>query len=319
MNIKRILVPVDFSDASYEGVKMASSIAERHGSTVDLIHVIPLISYFHESLDLLEIPLNPEKDLYPKAKDIASQKLHEAAELIPIEHRGKLYDMVGRKIFREITDLANKNHDLIVMSNKGADRVAAVRSTITEKVIQHSKVPVLSIAQSFEEESINNILVPLDRTDKSGSALIPAVELARIFNAKITLMHIIEPYTLGMEVPEAVMESEEVIFENVIKNTSLYLSDNPEFNLTITSKPGIPFEGYLNYKDPSRTDVIPFTAVVKKGLSAENEICDYGSEHADIVVMSTHGRKGFSRVLLGSTTAAVSYRLDKPLLTVRPK
>jgi nucleotide-binding universal stress UspA family protein len=59
-------------------------------------------------------------------------------------------------------------------------------------------------------------------------------------------------------------------------------------------------------------------SIVKKGFSAHTEICDYANENADLVVMSTHGRTGIARILLGSTTGIVAQHLKKPLLTVRP-
>ena len=319
MKVNRILVPVDFSESSFEGVKMAARIASLYGSTVDLIHVIPVISYFNESIDLLEIPLDFEKDLYPKALKIASTKLHELAdEFISKEHRGKLYDVVGRKVFREVTELANKHHDMIVMSNKGGHGSDSVRSHITEKIIQYSTVPVLSIADELDTARIKEILVPLDRSEDCGSALVPAFELAHIFKSNLTAIHIIEPYTLGMEVPETVTDSEETIYENLFNNLSQYFEDRPDLNMKI-ERTGTSFEDRLIRTAGSNSESILLNTIVKKGISADEEICDYADSNADLVVMGTHGRTGISRFLLGSTTSRVAQGLHKPLLTFRPE
>ena len=42
-----------------------------------------------------------------------------------------------------------------------------------------------------------------------------------------------------------------------------------------------------------------------------------GSEHTDLVVMGTHGRTGFSRLVLGSVAARVAASAPCPVLTVR--
>lgn len=319
MKVNRILVPVDFSESSFEGVKMAAKIASLYGSTVDLIHVIPVISYFNESFDLLEIPLDFEKDLYPQALKIASTKLNELAEeYIPKEHQGKLYDMVGRKVFREVTELANEHHDMIVMSNKGSHGSASVRSHITEKIIQYSKIPVLSIAEDVDTTMIKEILIPLDRSENCGSALVPAFELAHIFKSNLTAIHIIEPYTLGMEVPETVTDSEETIYENLVGNLNQYFDNNPELNFRI-ERTGTVFEDRLIREAGSSSASTLMRTIVKKGISADEEICDYADSNADLVVMGTHGRTGISRFLLGSTTSRVAQGLHKPLLTFRPE
>lgn len=318
MKVDKILVPVDFSDSSLEGVKVAAQIASRYGSSVDLIHVIPIISYFNESLDLLEIPLDFEKDLYPKAQRIASNKLQEIAEeYIPKEHIGKLYDVVGRKVFREVTELAGEHHDLIVMSNKGGHDSDALRSNITEKIIQYSDVPVLSIASHLDVAKIDNILVPLDRTENSGRAMSLAFELAVLLKNNLTVLYVIEPYTIGMEAPDYMADSEENMYENLINNLTQYFIKHPEFKLQI-NRSGTAYEDYIVRTEESDADSILFKSIIKKGISADDMIIDYAENNADLVVMATHARKGLARFLLGSTTNRVAHNLNKPLLTFHP-
>ncbi|WP_372910380.1 universal stress protein [Salinigranum sp.] len=47
-------------------------------------------------------------------------------------------------------------------------------------------------------------------------------------------------------------------------------------------------------------------------------IVDYAHEHADLAVMPTHGRRGLSRLLLGSVTERVVGALDVPVVVVNP-
>lgn len=319
MKARHILVPIDFSDASLEAVKMAAKFVDLYDSTIDLIHVIPLMSYYDESMDHLGVPFDMEKDIYPKVLKSANEKLHDIAQkYLPVEHRGQHINMVGRKASQVISDQANKGkYDLIIMTNKGGHETDAVRSSITEKVIRYSKVPVLSIDKVFGGKEIHEILVPVDGSDDSAAPLVEAFELAKIFEAKIKLMHIIEPYTLGMEVLPMEMEDNDMVYNSLIKSINEYFDNNPELGLHI-KRTDKEFVDYLVYDKDGETESVFVESLFKKGFSAHTEICEYANENADLVVMSTHGRTGIARVLLGSTTGIVAQHCKKPLLTLRP-
>ncbi|MEX0722062.1 MAG: universal stress protein [Balneolaceae bacterium] len=319
MNAKNILVPTDLSQASLEGVKMAVTLAELNGGTIHLIHVIPLMSYYTESIDNLGLPLDMEKELYPKALQRVNKKLHDIAEeLIPKEHRGLLVDQVGRKPWRVIAEQANNgDYDLVIMSNKGGHEVDAVRSNITEKVIRFSEIPVLSVTKAFTKTEVNDILVPIDGSKDANAALVPAFELAEQFDAGITLIHIVEPYTLGMEVIPPFMEDDEAIYSSLIENISKYFEEKPTLGFSI-QRSGIDFEDYLIREEGSDSVSIKFVTVVKKGFSPHTEISEHADENSDLVVMSTHGRTGISRVILGSTTGMIAQHLNHSLYTFRP-
>lgn len=319
MKARHILVPTDFSEASLEALKMAAKFVEWYGSTVDLIHVIPLISYYDESMQHLGVPFDMEEDIYPKVMKQTSEQLHELAEeYIPKEHRGQLINMVGRKPAQVIAEQGNKSqYDLIIMANRGGHKTDDIRSGITEKVIRYSEKPVLSIDKAFDKNAINEILVPVDGSDESAKPLVEAYELAKTFNAKIVLMHIIEPYTLGMEVMPMTIDDDKDVYESLIENISYYFDDNPDLELSI-KRNEVDFEDYLVKGDEDFSEGVKVLSIVKKGFSAHTEITDYAHENSDLVVMSTHGRTGIARVLLGSTTAIVAQHLDKPLMTLRP-
>jgi nucleotide-binding universal stress UspA family protein len=121
-----------------------------------------------------------------------------------------------------------------------------------------------------------------------------------------------------MEVLPMTIEDDEAVYESLINNISTYFDNKPELGFSI-ERNGTGFEDLLVYTDDKTTDSVKVVSIVKKGFSAHTEICDYANENADLVVMSTHGRTGIARVLLGSTTAVVAQSLNKPLLTLRPE
>jgi nucleotide-binding universal stress UspA family protein len=57
---------------------------------------------------------------------------------------------------------------------------------------------------------------------------------------------------------------------------------------------------------------------VRRG-NPHDEITRYAAdEHADLIVMATHGRTGLAHVLLGSVAEKVVQHADIPVLTIKP-
>lgn len=65
-------------------------------------------------------------------------------------------------------------------------------------------------------------------------------------------------------------------------------------------------------------DKVEVVEVVEAGVPYNKIVEKAHHEHADLIVMSTHGRTGFEQVLLGSVTAKVVARANCPVLSIRP-
>ena len=61
------------------------------------------------------------------------------------------------------------------------------------------------------------------------------------------------------------------------------------------------------------------SGVVLVGYAAEEILNRAREEHADMIVMGTHGRKGIDRILFGSVAEKVVKNADMPVLTIRPQ
>ena len=67
-------------------------------------------------------------------------------------------------------------------------------------------------------------------------------------------------------------------------------------------------------------DAVEVVEVVRRDISPGPAILDYAGERdIDLIAMGTHGRRGPSRLLLGSVAEEVARRADQPVLTVRGK
>jgi nucleotide-binding universal stress UspA family protein len=138
------------------------------------------------------------------------------------------------------------------------------------------------------------ILVPIDFSDRSEKALKVANQFAKLFKAKITpfyshlpISELDEPYALGLS--SKMYQN----FENLEEQLSTRVREVAEKNV-----------------DKSRLD----KPSVVLGNAAES-IID-ASEDYDYIVMSSHGRTGFSRFLLGSVAEKVLRLANTPVLIV---
>ena len=64
---------------------------------------------------------------------------------------------------------------------------------------------------------------------------------------------------------------------------------------------------------------VKVTEAVETGIPYNRIVMRAEEEHADLIVMSTHGRTGIEQVMLGSVTAKVVARAGCPVLSIRPK
>ncbi|MCC5915277.1 MAG: universal stress protein [Balneolaceae bacterium] len=321
ITLNKILVPTDFSEGAEGAYSVAQNIASTFGGKIDFIHVIPTLKYVNESIKRLGVPLDMNKDVYPKVIDEAEQKLKKAmGSYLRDENKGDYFIKIERKPSETITTFANKNgYDLIVMGAKGKDESVSMRGTVTERVIRRSKVPVFSVNKRFDSNKIENIVVPTDTSELSISAFPLSAALADTFGSRITLYHVIELYgSVSEEIPRTAGKGEMVsVYEALIERINNFLDKRKIDNIHI-QRTGVTFEDEVVITDGENSRSIPLFTKIDKGVSAHYEIENYAGEEADLVVMATHGHSGLAHLILGSTAEKVAQYVKKPVITVRP-
>lgn len=141
---------------------------------------------------------------------------------------------------------------------------------------------------------IQSILVPLDFSSPSEKALEYALAVARQFDAKLTLLNVIEP----MATPDFTAS-----FPLVMENDSLMAAAK------------IKFEHAMTACEVPRSMVEEILVVFGRSF---HEITEAASKHkSDLIIMSTHGYTGLKHAFLGSTTERVVRHAPCPVLVVR--
>ncbi len=153
------------------------------------------------------------------------------------------------------------------------------------------------------------ILVPLDGSRFSSRALRYATDVAQRFSAEIILLQVVQPITpvpssLG-EVPA--VESPAAI--EIAMNTVLI-----EEKKKVASA-----KRYLSGKVRSmKSKDIKASYKVVVGDPPRSIMSFSKKEHIDLIVMTTHGKTGLRRAIMGSVADVVIRESGKPVLVIRP-
>lgn len=141
-----------------------------------------------------------------------------------------------------------------------------------------------------------NILVPWDGSKYSNHAFKIALDIAKKYDSKISVIHCIEGgeyrgpwYTDSM-------------YSNAIRKKQTKIAKTEIEKLVIQAK---------NAKIQMLSDVLIANSTVQQLVSYAK------SKKIDLVIMGSHGRKGLNKLILGSVASGVSQQVHCPVLIVR--
>ena len=142
-NIKRILVPTDFSDPSAEAVGTAIALAQQAGAVVDLVHVAVEASFaLPPPVDVASLPVDMAKLMERATQILAIEEDRVRAAGLRCE-TGML---VGRPDAEIVARANATGAELIVMGTHGRSGLAhALLGSVAERVVQHSPCPILIV------------------------------------------------------------------------------------------------------------------------------------------------------------------------------
>jgi nucleotide-binding universal stress UspA family protein len=155
-----------------------------------------------------------------------------------------------------------------------------------------------SLQEPIEVTMFKNILLATDGSAASEGAAALAVKLARDGGARLTALYVIDPYPY-LGVGEASAVGFQAYMGNAYEHAALAhariatLCANGGNNVDLQLRRG---------EDSSAAESIVRTAV---------------EEEADLIVVGSHGRTGFSRLMLGSVAAKVVAQSPLPVLVAR--
>ncbi len=180
--MKTIIVPLDFSEESFNGLNLAVMLAKKTGSGILMVHVI--------AKDTGENPGQEETALRNANKRFEEVRQRYAAK---DSFRGSLnYTVAAGQVFKEVENLAAGCEDpLTVLSTHGTSGFEELFiGGNAYKITSHSTNPVITVRKAPVSSHFSRIVLPLDITFQTREKVPYTVELAKLFNAEIHLLTI---------------------------------------------------------------------------------------------------------------------------------
>ncbi len=187
--MKRILVPIDFSDQAKYASKVAASIARKTNSEIILLHMLDIPADTIDPASGSNLHGGAQNIYYMKGIKREFQKFmalpfFEGLNVIESVRFHKAFEGV-------IEESKEKDVDLIIMGSHGTSGLKEMLvGSNTEKVVRLSHIPVLVIKQDVDDFEINDIVYASDLGKDSKKSFPNIIEYAKMFDAKLHLLYI---------------------------------------------------------------------------------------------------------------------------------
>ncbi len=198
--MKKILLPTDFSDNSWNAIKYALQLFKDQECNFTLLNTYTPIIYQVEYMQLGSTQLG----LLETLQGVSEKGLDEMEQKIINEFKNPKHTYSKISSFNtlptEINELYNGNiMDFIVMGTKGATGAKEILfGTNTVHIIKKSKCPVLAIPDNFSFEAPHEILFPSDyEVDFQEKHIQPIKDIVALYNARVNVLNASYGYDLS--------------------------------------------------------------------------------------------------------------------------
>jgi hypothetical protein len=276
---RKILVAYDGSSSAQNALSLACRLAREDKSWIKVLAVVPPYQGDLELIgvsDIKEAITGPGQELLAEARQLADR---EGVHILTNLEQGEPYEQIVHVAEEE-------SCDLIIMGRRGKGRMErALIGSVTARVIGHTGKDVLVIPENGTL-SWENILLATDGSTCSDNALARSLEIAQERKAKLSAVSVVytndEFYAVGQEVMKELYQEADKVLDKVRK----WAGDL-----------GVQAELFVRDGEPHQA------------------ITDLAAEiSASLIVMGSHGRKGLTRLLMGSVTERVIGYADCPVL-----
>jgi nucleotide-binding universal stress UspA family protein len=296
LTVNRILLARDFSDVSDQALRYAIDLARRFDATLHLLYAEVLhkdpfgadTAGSGETLDAqIRERLAQDADHTPLA-----ERYPELETVIDVRR-----DVAAAPAIMEYAE--DEGADLIVMGTHGRRGVRRLLlGSVAEEVVRRADRPVLTVRRDGEDglPAMERLLVPIDFSTYSRDALWHAVEIARLYDAQLDLLHVVEEnlhpafYVGGVQ--------------------SIY-DVQPDIDETSRQRM------HTMLDEIAGADGVQAELHVETGRAARKIVRVAERTGSDLVVMSTHGLTGLEHFMMGSVAEKVVRHVAAPVLTVK--
>lgn len=249
--MKKIIVPIDFSEQSEYAIKVAASLAKKHNAEILALHMLEL----NQAMITSSEGFHPEQTVFliklaeKRFKEFLGKPYLKGIKITPIV---KHY-----KVFSEVNEIAkDHNADLIVMGSHGSDGLKEIFiGSNAERVVRNADIPVIIIKQELEEFKVDRFVFACDFKLESLLAFEKAKKFADMLSAQLELVYINTPGDDFLSNKDAYKRINEFLTKaNAGQQVEIYNDYSVE-------------KGILNYSQSISADAIGIPTHGRKGLS----------------------------------------------------
>jgi nucleotide-binding universal stress UspA family protein len=285
---RTILVPVDGSPLAERALPYAHVFARAAGARLLLVRAIP-IQRQADPGDAEARATRQSAEAY--RRELASQQ-PDAEQVVTVVALGEAADAL-------VDEIGVRQPDLVVMSTHGRSGIGRwVYGSVADAVLRQADAPVLLVPAAcpiaWPRDRTPRILVPLDGSELAERALGLVDPWARALHAEIFVLRVVEPRSMAATDPSAF----------------LWLDPTAEIEEAHAYVQGM--------VKKLQADGFAARGADAFGFAVPTIVDTARAESADLVAMSTHGRGGLTRLLMGSVATGVVQRMCAPMLLARP-
>jgi nucleotide-binding universal stress UspA family protein len=309
--IKTILVPLDGSELAEQALPVAIALARASGAELHLVHVFVPYAARADMPGAVMDNTELERTLEEQSTEYLRSVTERAASELPGHvHADPVRTRPIRSPYSESVAVVDRlrraaarlHPDLMVLATHARGGLGrAWLGSVADALIRRVNVPTLLVhpreGSPVPARVFSHIVVPLDGSRLAEESIPVAARLAALGNARVTLIRVVIPQ-LALGQPSVILQFNVDQLEHYQREAKRYV---------------------MEVADRYRAAVPAIEAEVVMASSPPRAILEWSEQHgADLIAMSTHGRSGFRRFMLGSVADKVIRSATIPVLLTRP-
>lgn len=300
--IKNVLLPLDGSPLAEGALPFAALLTRGLGASLTLVRVPDPIVAPTPGMEAV----TPLALCSPEARAAADDYLKKVAAQEALSGLEPTLLTPDPPVVAGVMEAARQSAaDLLVMTSHGYSGLKRfILGSVTDELVRHADCDVVVVpAGSRAKPAIGRIAVPLDGSALAEAGLARAVQVAQALGAGLHLLQIpqvpIQP--VGHAAPGAGLDWVPELVAEATREAQAYLeakaADLRAQGVTVTAQ-----------QEPLGID-----GVAGGILDAARQ------QQSDLLLLTSHGRGGLRRLVLGSVTDAILRKADLPVWVVRPR
>lgn len=276
--MKKIIVPIDFSEHSEYALKAGAKLAIKSNGELLALHMLEL------SDAILTTGDNEQSQKVVFFLKLAEKRFNEFLDKPYLKDVNVTPIVKHFKVFSEVNDVAKKHDaDIIVMGSHGASGLKEfLVGSNTERVVRNAEIPVLVVKNDVEELDFKTVLFATDFDEEDIS---PYITASKMFSGDDTNM-----IMLYVNLPNENFRSTQEVEKRVAN--FLQKADGNLDNI-----------GKVAYQ---------------ADYTVEQGVLNFAQKvSADLIVISTHGRKGIAHFFAGSIGEDIANHAVRPVMTFK--